>query len=302
MSSVSRTNVSQRSTSCSRRIFSAWSSFSRTSVSPDDMARDATRGAISARRRARARSSRGSGPSARGAHGGDEGALRGPRRTGRATGRRRETRADCARARRRRRPALCHEFPKRREIRVLAEVRRIENRLAVALAEVPRPRLLEDRRHVRAAVGTQDAPDLREIGVLVGYVLHDHRRDDRVERAVLDLGYGVGGRHDRPDPGESGGDVGEPRRPRGRRRTPAASRRCTPRAQAPRSAGRRRSRGRRARAGRAEANAPAAQAGARRRSGRRSPYSARSRGRRYVSLQSPVSPSQQPILNRHRGH
>ena len=53
--------------------------------------------------------------------------------------------------------------------------------------------------------------DLREVGLLVGDVLHHHRRDHGVERSVGNRGHRVGGGDERHDPGEAGGHPGEPR-------------------------------------------------------------------------------------------
>ena len=133
-------------------------------------------------------------------------------------------------------------------------------------------------------------------------MLHDHRRDDGVERAVGDLRDLVGGRDDGTDPRE-------PRETRSRR---AASRSIAytgfddetcPRDE----------RGE-------ERPVTAAEVGERerprrqqtceqrwklrRRSGSPSRCTARSRERGYAppGRQSPVSPSQQPTLNRQRGH
>ena len=71
VSDVSRTNVSQRSTSCSRRISAAWSSFSCTRVAPEVVVtgRTLAPAVVSARGRPRGCSSRGSAPLPREAHG-----------------------------------------------------------------------------------------------------------------------------------------------------------------------------------------------------------------------------------------
>ncbi len=132
--------------------------------------------------------------------------------------------------------------------------------------------------------GRKNAPDLREVRVLVGNVLHDHRRDHGVERAVGDLRNGVGGGDDRPDPREARGDAGESRRLQVDRVHRPLRADQTVACRAPRREGRHRSRDRRARAGPVEANVREAWGDARRRSGRRSRCSARSRERDYASV------------------
>ena len=64
-------------------------------------------------------------------------------------------------------PGARHERPEGAEVGVLAQVRRVEHRRPVALAEVPGPASLEDRRHVCAAAGSKDSMDLREVGPFV---------------------------------------------------------------------------------------------------------------------------------------
>ena len=183
-------------------------------------------------------------------------------------------------------------------------MRRVEHGLAVALAEVPRPGLLEDGRHVRAAARPQDAVDLREVGALVGDVLHDHRRDRGIERAARNVGDRVGGRRDGVDPRKASRHTSEPRRLEvdgiDRLRRVDELRR----ARARRTAARRRIPGRRARAG-PGASERASRLGSRSTSKWTAVSVYRSLTRRGYAppgRQSPVSPSQQPILNRHRGH
>ena len=220
VSIVSRTNVSQRSTSCSRRISTAWSSFSWTRVDVVATAADASSGELQRSRTSSRRSTPGSAP------------WRAQCTQERLSWRDREAVTDTEQHRieeRKPHPAsferedpqvgardeLAHDV----EIRVLAQMRCVEHRLAVALAEVPRPRLLEHGRHIRASARPEHPMDLCEVGVLVRNVLHDHRRDHGVQRGVGDVRHRVGRRDERVDPREPVRDAREPLRRRGRPRT-----------------------------------------------------------------------------------
>jgi hypothetical protein len=90
------------------------------------------------------------------------------------------------------------------------QVRRVEHRLAVPLAEVPGPRLLVHGRQVGDAARPKQATDLDQVRALVRDVLEDHRGEDGVERAVRDRRHGIRGRDDRLDPREAGGHAREP--------------------------------------------------------------------------------------------
>ena len=80
----------------------------------------------------------------------------------------------------------------------------------VALAEVPRPALLEHGRDVCPAAGPKHARISLEICPLVRNVLHDHGRGDEIEGPVSDRGNGVGRGDDGLDPRKASRDTRQP--------------------------------------------------------------------------------------------
>ncbi len=184
-------------------------------------------------------------------------------------------------------------------------MRRVEHGLAVALAEVPGPRFLEHRRHVRTPSRPEDPLDLCEVGVLVGNVLHDHRRDHGVERAVGDLRHRVGRSDERVGSTGTVPKRARAARPRGRPRTRAATTSMRPSRESAAKSGpspQPRSASASGPAGSERVRSVGSSLDVEVDRGFGVPLAHASEVTRRPGRQSPVSPSQQPTLNRQRGH